>query len=528
MVIWRRDRASSAAVHRVGAIAKRANRTGWRAIANYSTITIATLVGVSVTLLVEIWGEWSELATRSSIAIGLALLLFGFRSIAVRRLRKIAMHIGSFFYVSSLRPTQTDRDEARFDRAMSHLQHMRALDAVARDALIFEKVSQRLEDSSVARVVHQLYTAFDYAARNDRADLPTNLVINAAWPISVGFGYLASERLLNTGVTGGARLWHLPVASEITKIPVDAERDGADTLTVTQLMAGELIDIVTLTPVDFPALEEVSHVGDAALAIHATKSPVNFTQVEQTLDELKGELDNPAIFTRQVGVGGTNKYEPLAEFEHIAIEIATQIAAFRQGVSGSLYISLRAAKEQALIVGVLLAYWKVDLSRCLFLAPPESSGERTLEIWDLKLSPPTAGEESNSASVAPSDVGEPIVATDAVQLLNFTPHDVNVLAADGTVDCSVPASGRVCRVGEHVVAVQHIDAAGSEHAVSLRSIRYLAAEGLPAPTPGVLIIVSRVTAAACPDRSDLIFPLDEVREGGTIIGCRGFGRFAEG
>ena len=48
---------------------------------------------------------------------------------------------------------------------------------------------------------------------------------------------------------------------------------------------------------------------------------------------------------------------------------------------------------------------------------------------------------------------------------------------------------------------------------------------LPPLTPGVLFIVARTVAEACPDRSDLLFPDDLVRdEHGRVVGCRALGR----
>lgn len=48
---------------------------------------------------------------------------------------------------------------------------------------------------------------------------------------------------------------------------------------------------------------------------------------------------------------------------------------------------------------------------------------------------------------------------------------------------------------------------------------------LPQPQPGVTYIVALVVARDQTHRSDLIFPVSEVRnERGTVVGCRGFGR----
>jgi hypothetical protein len=49
--------------------------------------------------------------------------------------------------------------------------------------------------------------------------------------------------------------------------------------------------------------------------------------------------------------------------------------------------------------------------------------------------------------------------------------------------------------------------------------------GLPEQTAGTYLIVSRVIAAACPDRLDLLVPDNLVRDSdGRIVGCRRFAR----
>jgi len=51
-------------------------------------------------------------------------------------------------------------------------------------------------------------------------------------------------------------------------------------------------------------------------------------------------------------------------------------------------------------------------------------------------------------------------------------------------------------------------------------------ENLPERQPDTWYVVSRLTAQARPDRDDLLFPLDEVRdEQNVIVGCRALGRY---
>ena len=59
----------------------------------------------------------------------------------------------------------------------------------------------------------------------------------------------------------------------------------------------------------------------------------------------------------------------------------------------------------------------------------------------------------------------------------------------------------------------------------LATLRYGAVSALPAPRPGVLLVVSRAVAAEIP-RPDLVFPDLEIRdENRRIIGCQRLARF---
>ncbi|OJY45965.1 hypothetical protein [Pseudonocardia sp. 73-21] len=51
---------------------------------------------------------------------------------------------------------------------------------------------------------------------------------------------------------------------------------------------------------------------------------------------------------------------------------------------------------------------------------------------------------------------------------------------------------------------------------------------LPAPEDGVWLVVSRLVVEACPDRDDLLFPDDAVRDSdsATVVGCRALGRLS--
>ncbi|MGH8918123.1 MAG: hypothetical protein ACRD0H_07270 [Actinomycetes bacterium] len=82
------------------------------------------------------------------------------------------------------------------------------------------------------------------------------------------------------------------------------------------------------------------------------------------------------------------------------------------------------------------------------------------------------------------------------------------------------------RLRQDATAAGWIDVNGS--AVELFDISADRVEDLPAPRPGVWLVVPRVVADACTERRDLVFPYREVRDDmGRVIGCAALGRPAQ-
>jgi len=97
--------------------------------------------------------------------------------------------------------------------------------------------------------------------------------------------------------------------------------------------------------------------------------------------------------------------------------------------------------------------------------------------------------------------------------INLTPHTVVIM--DGET-ISIAPSGTVARCASVATPV------GSFDEVPLSRTTYGAVEGLPAPEPGTMFVVSALVRLACPDRWDLGSPGDLVRDGaGAVVGCRG-------
>lgn len=104
-----------------------------------------------------------------------------------------------------------------------------------------------------------------------------------------------------------------------------------------------------------------------------------------------------------------------------------------------------------------------------------------------------------------------------MRIRNLTPHPVVVRGIAFAPEGACPR----CSVNRtQVDLIRHN---GVDIPVT-RSV-FGAVEGLPAQEAGTILIVSRLVADACPDRSDLFFPDDLVRDDqGRVIGANSLGR----
>lgn len=114
------------------------------------------------------------------------------------------------------------------------------------------------------------------------------------------------------------------------------------------------------------------------------------------------------------------------------------------------------------------------------------------------------------------------LTTPGVDVVNTTPHAIEVLAEDGTVIATFPPAWRPARVRPERNAPKAL--VTRQGTLPIVTERYGRVIDLPSPAIGVRLIVSRAVAAALPERDDLIVPTDLVRdESGRVIGCRALG-----
>ena len=101
------------------------------------------------------------------------------------------------------------------------------------------------------------------------------------------------------------------------------------------------------------------------------------------------------------------------------------------------------------------------------------------------------------------------------QILNFTPHNLNVVDINGVTQ-QLPSVG-VARLATSTVSVNPINGFG------VVATAFADVTGLPDPVSGTYYVVSRLVFSACPGRLDVLCPGELIRDiDGNVVGCKGF------
>lgn len=114
-----------------------------------------------------------------------------------------------------------------------------------------------------------------------------------------------------------------------------------------------------------------------------------------------------------------------------------------------------------------------------------------------------------------------------MNIVNLTPHPINIIGPDGEVTHSFAPSGETLRLGTADFTGSHgmdnrLDAEGVPNV----EIQWGSLGAQPERKPDTRYIVSLPCILAAP-RIDYLVPFDEVRdESGRIIGCRSLARSA--
>ncbi len=107
-----------------------------------------------------------------------------------------------------------------------------------------------------------------------------------------------------------------------------------------------------------------------------------------------------------------------------------------------------------------------------------------------------------------------------MELVNATPHPIDIVGDNGDVIRTIAFSGVVARCHEQIAR-----SATDLDGIPVCDTEFGDVYGLPEPQPGVYYIVSHLVREALPERDDLLVPVELVRDAsGRIIGCRSLAR----
>jgi len=106
-----------------------------------------------------------------------------------------------------------------------------------------------------------------------------------------------------------------------------------------------------------------------------------------------------------------------------------------------------------------------------------------------------------------------------IEVINKTPHDVNIVSEDGRVVKTYPRGDSLIRLGVETVQDTPLDGIPTSKTI------FGEPEGLPDFVEGTFYIVSQLIKSTLPGRTDLLVPAEVVRDkSGRIIGCKSLGR----
>ena len=103
-----------------------------------------------------------------------------------------------------------------------------------------------------------------------------------------------------------------------------------------------------------------------------------------------------------------------------------------------------------------------------------------------------------------------------MNIINLTPHKVDICDENGNIVKTYPRSGKIARVAHGWTNINDVDG------IPLVVRENEKITGLPEPQEDTMYIVSNIVFNFCSDRTDLIAPVKQVTINGRVVGCRAF------
>lgn len=509
---WRRQPS-----YQVGDHARRASRELVVRSLQMARTVAAVLVALTIGIFVENYRYPSSFFDNDTVGPFVLSLVFVAAAFALvgllrRWVRRLIRRNGSFIYVSCL-PGDDDFDRVRFERSVDD--HVMSPDTGRGSRLLAGsmRVGHPLDPTDRAGSTGALLAAFGHALRADDSKVPTNLLCNMLWPVGIEFG-------LRARFEPHTRLWYLP------------ERWDADPSWYSEYrwLAGDLLDVIDLAQLraTYPqplALEELasevnvqqgSGSSDRELVVLELSSPLpdqRSAEAFRRMEKIEGLDTAPRTTLRLLDPAATSDGGPWrVNPKEMALRAVKAATVIHHALSRSqrVLVGARVAKPESVAIGYLLRFWVGEsdpglAARLGYINWSDAS--RSFEVWTL-------------------DRGQPGSVDETDEIVNLTPHTIRLVGQDDELVLEIEPGGQPARVADQLHTGPSIRFEGRQlPAVQVETGPVI---DLPPPSPGRLYITSRVTAARCPDRADVVFPHDEVRQDGVIVGCRSLAVFSQG
>lgn len=550
VTIWRRSTAPAVALWRrfaqpfVRFFAQR--RGGLDILLSALGVIIVAFVSIWLETLIKSDSEQPGVGS-TALAWGVLFLILGVALLDIRG--RVAYQRGTLVYLRLLSEYMTDlhniAGEARERGYAEHKIVSRWIDPRAKVGQVVEMVSE----------VQAITFEAERSMNEDTSATGTHLAPNLVWPAAMAVGYDLAE----VG-SGQVELIELAPKPAVGQDRAEEQRGPSPSLDWrirggVSAVAGSVIPKIVRTSV-----ADRSEVGLVHVLVELTPmGPVSKVQWkpdvtvrvaaftnEDPQTDFNARVEVPGagvvdvlmgLATKRVTVGNgrAGSGDQAIVRPHIAAGVVWRVIrdALHDYPNSYVILNLRVPKTVGLAIGSLLATSGKSLENpgcgenCLqescrnpwgrllplnYVRAPDPS----YEVLRVHRSQPTVDEIN--ALLGPSEM-----SATATSVVNLTPHAVRVVPESGP-DAVFPATGAVVRVREVIGGTTWV--ATAEGRVPIQDVAYAdTVDDLPDPQPGVLYLVSRVTAAAV-DRADLVFPQGELRdERGSIIGCRALGTF---
>lgn len=104
-------------------------------------------------------------------------------------------------------------------------------------------------------------------------------------------------------------------------------------------------------------------------------------------------------------------------------------------------------------------------------------------------------------------------------IINLTPHAIDIVDDNGNPFVSIPASGQIARV-----ATQTVRTGESFNGIPVSRTTHGEVENLPDRQENTIYIVSLAVASTVPEREDVFIPNESIRNAqGFVAGCKSLG-----